>query len=229
MASAPGIQQAMRHRAALFSLLLGVMVGTTSPALGTIAAHFPNTNSSDDGYEIDSARPPPFDNSNFVNRFHNAASEWSGIAGSGLDFISDGQRSMPQTLTAGSVTADETWVMDYWNNDSIWNWPSCSPCAMGTAQITFLSGNINRVLIRINEDNDIPWHQGGNPGPTQYDLLSTMTHEIGHAAGGKGNPDFGSGSAECNNLYTMCGVSSPGSTYKQTVSSHEIADMAAKY
>jgi hypothetical protein len=217
-------------RILIVALFFGLVLGTIAPAMGSAAIHFPNDNAwGDDGFEIDDTRAYPFGTTSFYFRSRSAADTWSAISGSGLDFIYDGQRSMSPTLAVGNVTFDETWIMDYWTSGAggKWDYPSCgSTCAFATTEISGGgSGIIDRALIRVNHDDQLPWYQGtGTPSGTQYDLLSTMVHEVGHAAGGL---DFYG--SERTNLYTMCGTSSVGSTYKRSISAHEIADMAAKY
>jgi hypothetical protein len=221
-------------RLATIALVLGGLVGTMVPASGSAAVHFPLSNiGGDDGFEIDSNRATPLNISNFVNRVNDAAAAWSAIGGSGLDFIADGQRTMVSSLQVGSVQADETWVMDFWTDNTTWNWPNNNGyggCVTGTTTISGASGQINRALIRVNDDDQISWYfLPGTPPSTWWDLLSTLTHEFGHAAGGKGGPDFGSGSTECVNLYTICGGASRGTTWKRSITPHEMADMDVKY
>ncbi len=77
----------------------------------------------------------------------------------------------------------------------------------------------SEVDIRISLNNSTNWYLGTdlNPGPTQYDFVSVVMHELGHGLGfaGTGSYDDGVGANECNGVAGdgCIGLSAPSSNY----------------
>jgi hypothetical protein len=224
---------------------MGVLVGGNLPAVGSVAAHFQlGQYSGDDSVEIDNDRLPPFGATpgNFYNRARDALEVWT-LADPliGFDFHYEAQRSMPNTYTEVNVTQDETWIMDYWLNDTCtpsvkcWDWPSTGcpagqNCYLGNILYARIDNEISRVLILINHDDDIPWFQGtGTPGASQFDLWSAMVHEFGHAVGIIEHIV----DVDCTHpgALTMCGSKGlhKGTTEMRTLEPHEDADFTNAY
>lgn len=168
------------------------------------------------------------------------------MSGSGLDFwYTSPQPSISNSCATTSCTGqanDTTYIGDYWKSSctssDCWNWTSgggcpVSKCKLGENAWECLSSCgwgdlLEKVWVKINDDDHIPWYQGtGSPSGNQYDLWSVMTHEMGHAAGFTHINSF----CGTSSMYTMC--SGPGdfkgTNHPRSLSSHEKDDLAAKY
>lgn len=222
----------------LVVLAFGLFVGSTlvAPAIaGT--EHFNLTNiNGDDTYKIDGCRNTPFNpsvnGSGFYFRAKDAAAEISAVSGSGLDFVYTSPQpcigNSAGTTGAAGVPSDNTWIGDYWTNNSTWNWTSSTPSSgqkLGEASMAVSGSSIDKVWIKINDDNNIPWWQGSTITPEgDFDLEAVQLHEIGHGAG--------FGHFGCNSG-TMCGSAlqfdGSGGYIKKTLTDHEEDDLDLKY
>ncbi len=104
--------------------------------------------------------------------------QWNGVAGSVFTFSYSGTTNSPASTCGSPFTIDGVNSVTFVN--------SLSPGTLGiTCTVWSPSKGAGAPLVEFDMqlNASINWGFGDSVGPGQYDLASTMLHELGHAAG----------------------------------------------
>ncbi len=104
--------------------------------------------------------------------------QWNGVAGSAFAFTFSGTSTAPATTCGSPFSIDGVNTITFVN--------SLSPGTLGiTCTVWSPSRGPGAPLVEFDMqlNANINWGFGASVGPGQYDLASTMLHELGHAAG----------------------------------------------
>lgn len=166
--------------------------------------------------------------------------QWDAVAGAWVNILVQGKKAIEHNAGFGDVPSDTIYITDFYSacTDSF-------DCLLGTGSTQTSWPNVwdvNKGLVKINEDNDIDWiaHNDSTQEWGQVDILSTLTHEVGHAMRmGHNNTDPCYSAvntlADFSGAYTMCEhivIWLGGGTvwpYQRTITPHERDDYAALY
>lgn len=155
----------------------------------------------------------------------NAIAEWSGVSDSYFRFEWAG------TTTAGASTCANPFKVDGVN--SVTFVTSLSPVTLGiTCTVWRPNAGSNAPLLEFDMqlNANIKWGSGAAIQPGEYDLASTILHEMGHAAG-LGHPCGSSGSGTCTSAEeaSVMYPSLSSQVQKRSLRSDDIEAIVAAY